>query len=157
MKLCEADRMAINISDLPIQYQQQALAKLAEQEQRKRTEPQQAARSKYGNVKTGRGDLHFDSKKEAHRFDELAVELAAGTIKDLRLQVEFTLQAAYTTPTGERVRAIRYLADFTYYRETGGNWEYVVEDVKSKPTRTKTYKIKKKMMADRLGLTITEI
>lgn len=149
--------MAINISDLPIQYQQQAMAKLAKQEQRKRAELQQPARLKYGNVKTGRGDLHFDSKKEARRFDELAVELAAGAIKDLRLQVEFTLQAAYTTPTGERVRAIRYLADFTYYRNTGGSWEYVVEDVKSKPTRTKTYMMKKKMMADRLGLTITEI
>ena len=71
--------------------------------------------------------------------------------------MEFTLQEAYTTPTGERVRAIRYRADFTYYRDTGGNWEYVVEDVKSKPTRTKTYMMKKKMMADRLGLTITEI
>lgn len=149
--------MAINISDLPIQYQQQAMAKLAKQEQRKRAELQQPARLKYGNVKTGRGDLHFDSKKEARRFDELAVELAAGAIKDLRLQVEFTLQAAYTTPTGERVRAIRYLADFTYYRNTGGSWEYVVEDVKSKQTRTKTYMMKKKMMADRLGLTITEI
>lgn len=148
---------SINLTDLPPKYQAQALAKLAKQEQRKKAEPQQPARSKYGNVKTGRGDLHFDSKKEAHRFDELAVELAAGTIKDLRLQVEFTLQAAYTAPTGERVRAIRYLADFAYYRDNGGNWEYVVEDVKSKPTRTKTYMMKKKMMADRLGLTITEI
>ena len=71
--------------------------------------------------------------------------------------MEFTLQAAYTTPDGERVRAIRYLADFTYYRDTGGSWEYVVEDVKSKPTRTRVYLMKKKMMADRLGLDITEI
>lgn len=148
---------SINLADLPPKYQAQALAKLAKQVKRKNAEPQQPARSKYGNVKTGRGDLHFDSKKEARRFDELTAELAAGAIKDLRLQVEFTLQEAYTTPTGERVRTIRYRADFTYYRDTGGNWEYVVEDVKSKPTRTKTYMMKKKMMADRLGLTITEI
>ena len=147
----------INLSDLPPKYQAQALAKLAKQEQKKRAGTQQPARSKYGNVKTGRDALHFDSKKEARRFDELAAELAAGTIKDLRLQVEFTLQAAYTTPDGERVRAIRYLADFTYYRDTGGSWEYVVEDVKSKPTRTRVYLMKKKMMADRLGLDITEI
>lgn len=148
---------SINLTDLPPKYQAQALAKLAKQAKRKNAEPQQPARSKYGNVKTERGDLHFDSKKEACRFDELAEELAAGTIKDLRLQVEFTLQAAHTTPDGKRVRAIRYLADFTYYRDTGGNWEYVVEDVKSKPTRTRVYLMKKKMMADRLGLDITEI
>ena len=127
------------------------------QEQRKKTELQKPARSKYGNVKTGRDALHFDSKKEAKRFDELEAELDAGTIKDLRLQVEFTLQAAYTTPSGERVRAIRYLADFTYYRNAGGSWEYVVEDVKSKATRTRVYMMKKKMMSDRLGLDITEI
>ena len=151
---------SINLADLPPKYQAQALAKLAKQAKRKNGEPQQparSARSKYGNVKTGRGDLHFDSKKEARRFDELKAELAAGAIKDLRLQVEFTLQEAYTKPSGERVRAIRYRADFTYYRGTGGSWEYVVEDVKSKPTRTKTYMMKKKMMADRLGLDITEI
>ena len=148
---------SINLADLPPKYQAQALAKLAKQEKRKSVDQQKPARSKYGNVKTGRDALHFDSKKEARRFDELTAELATGAIKDLRIQVEFTLQAAYTTTDGERVRAIRYLADFTYYRDTGGNWEYVVEDVKSKPTRTKTYMMKKKMMADRLGLTITEI
>lgn len=148
---------SINLDDLPPKYRAQALAKLAKQEKRKSAEPQQPARSKYGNVKAGRGDLHFDSKKEARRFDELAADLAAGAIKDLRLQVEFTLQAAYTTPAGERVRAIRYLADFTYYRNTSDGWAYVIEDVKSKPTRTRVYLMKKKMMADRLGLDITEI
>ena len=71
--------------------------------------------------------------------------------------MEFTLQPAYTAPTGERVRAIRYLADFTYYRRDGKSWAYVVEDVKSAATKTKTYMMKRKMMADRFGLTITEI
>ena len=71
--------------------------------------------------------------------------------------MEFTLQPAYTTPTGERVRAVRYLADFTYYRLDGNAWQYVVEDVKSRATRTETYRIKRKLMAERLGLTITEV
>ncbi len=115
------------------------------------------ARSKYGNIKTERENLHFDSKKEADRFDRLMLMLKAGEIKDLRLQVEFTLQPAYTTPEGERVRAIRYLADFTYYRKTEDGWEYVVEDVKTKPTRTRLYLMKKKLMIDRLGITITEV
>lgn len=147
----------INISDLPPKYQQQALQKLSEQRSISTPAANHYARSKYGNTKTERQGLHFDSKKEAQRFDELTLMLHAGEIKDLRLQVEFTLQAAYTTPKGERVRAIRYLADFTYYRTAGDTWEYIVEDVKSNPTRTKAYLMKKKMMADRLGLTITEI
>lgn len=132
------------------------MKQLAEQMQKKQAEAEQPARSKYGNVKTGRDALRFDSKKEARRFDELVIMQQAGEIKDLRLQVEFTLQAAYTTPSGERVRAIRYLADFAYYRRSGDGWEYVVEDVKSRPTRTRAYMMKKKLMADRLGLTITE-
>lgn len=146
----------IDLSDLPPKYQAQALEQLARQERRKKAAAEAPARSKYGNVKTGRAALHFDSQKEARRFDELAAELAAGEIRDLRLQVEFTLQAAYTTTEGERVRAIRYLADFAYYRRSGDAWEYVVEDVKSRPTRTRAYLMKKKLMADRLGLTITE-
>lgn len=146
----------INFSDLPPRYQQQAMKQLAEQMQKKQAAAEQPARSKYGNVKTGRDALRFDSKKEARRFDELMIMQQAGEIKGLRLQVEFTLQAAYTTPSGERVRAIRYLADFAYYRRSGDGWEYVVEDVKSRPTRTRAYMMKKKLMADRLGLTITE-
>lgn len=151
--------MAIDIRDLPPKAQAQALKQLAAQQREKeeRQRDTKPARSKYGNVKTGRAALHFDSKKEAARFDQLLLELRAGVIRDLRLQVEFTLQAAYTTTEGERVRAIRYLADFAYYRRAGEGWEYVVEDVKSKPTRTRAYMMKKKMMADRLGLTITEV
>lgn len=160
--------MAINVNDLPPKYQRQALEKYMEQQARRGLMPsaavpqEKAKANKYHNTPTERvtasgAVLHFDSQKEARRYDILAARLQAGQIRDLRLQVEFTLQEAYTTPTGERVRAIRYRADFTYYRDTGGNWEYVVEDVKSKPTRTKTYMMKKKMMADRLGLTITEI
>ena len=146
----------ISISDLPPKYQAQALRQLQDREQKK-AKAGTPARSKYGNIKTGRADLHFDSKKEAARYDQLMAERAAGAIRDLRLQVEFTLQGAFTTPDGQRVRAIRYKADFTYYRRAGDSWEFVVEDVKSRPTRTKEYVMKKKMMVERLGLTITEV
>lgn len=150
----------VSITDLPPKYQAQALQQLQAQAKRK-AEAQAAtpARSKYGNVKTGRAALHFDSKKEAARFDELMALAAAGAVRDLRLQDAFTLQRSYITPAGQRVRAIKYVADFTYYRRAGESdaWEFVVEDVKSKPTRTKEYLMKKKMMAERLGLTITEV
>lgn len=51
--------------------------------------------------------IRFDSKKEAGRFRELQAMLQAGLIRELRLQQDFTLQEAYTTPDGRRIRAIR--------------------------------------------------
>ena len=58
--------------------------------------------------------LRFDSQKEARRYDELAALERAGKIRDLRMQVDFTLQEAYTDGEGRRVWAIRYKADFSY-------------------------------------------
>lgn len=134
---------------------------------------------KYHNVKTVAEGIHFDSRKEARRFQLLMEAVRAGLIDDLRLQQDFTLQEAYTTPTGVRIRAIRYRADFTY-RVVCANYEHVmtvgyseidwwrevihqhgrgalvIEDVKSNGTRTKDYRLKYKMMADR-GFLIREV
>ncbi len=103
--------------------------------------------------------LRFDSQKEACQYDELLVMLHAGTIRELRLQVDFTLQEAYTDSEGKRVRAIRYKADFTYWKQDEKSaWvRYVVEDVKSRPTRTKEYMMKRKMMKDHYGIDIQEV
>ena len=97
---------------------------------------------KYKNKKAERGVVRFDSQKEARRYDELMVMLRAEIITDLRLQPQFTLQESYLTEDGQRIRAIRYTADFSY--RFGG--KLVVEDVKSKPTRTKEYLRNKKMI-----------
>lgn len=145
---------SVNILDLPPRYQRQALAKLA-QGGKARDAPRE---NKYHNQPTVRmtenaSALRFDSKKEARRYDALMVQLRAGEICDLRLQVDFTLQEAYTAPDGQRVRAIRYKADFTYRRGS----EYVVEDVKSRATRTDKYAIKRKMMMDKFGISIQEV
>lgn len=118
---------------------------------------------KYHNQPDTRGKIKFDSKKEARRYDELMLLLQAGEIRKLRLQAQYTLQEGYTTPEGERVRAIRYVADFAYERATAPDvtgevhWLPVVEDVKSKATKTETYKIKAKLLKERFGLTITEV
>lgn len=157
--------MAINISDLPPKYQQQAVEKYMKQQKRRGPVPPAAAvqntdrAAKYRNTPTERvtasgAVLRFDSQKEARRYDYLALRQQAGEIHDLRLQVDFTLQEAYTDPEGRRVRAIRYRADFTY-RERDGR--LVVEDVKSKPTRTREYLIKRKLMKERRGIDITEV
>lgn len=56
---------------------------------------------------------------------------------------------------GRRVRAIRYRADFTYHE--GAKGVQVVEDVKSRATRTREYAVKKKLLKDRFGIDITEV
>ena len=173
--------MAINVNDLPPKYQRQALEKYMEQQARRGLMPSaavpqdKAKANKYHNIPTERvtasgAVLHFDSQKEARRYDGLTARLQAGQIRDLRLQVEFTLQEAYTDTEGCRVRAIRYKADFTYYRppengshaaywadQTGTPWVLVVEDVKSRATKTQKYAIKKKLLKERFGLDITEV
>ncbi|MEG2175616.1 MAG: DUF1064 domain-containing protein [Oscillibacter sp.] len=155
--------MAISVTDLPPKYQAQAMKQYMEQQARRGTAPSAAAQeptkgNKYHNKPTERvtpsgAVLHFDSQKEARRYDALALRLQAGQIRDLRLQVDFTLQEAYTDTEGRRVRAIRYKADFTYWERE----RQVVEDVKSKPTKTKTYAMKRKMLKDRFGIDITEV
>lgn len=155
--------MAIQTKDLPVWAQKQILRKLAEQQAvkaaAKETNEKRSGKRKYRNVptsvKNGEAELHFDSRKEAERYETLKLLLTAGEIRDLRLQQEFTLIEAYTTPKGKRVRAERYKADFAYYTRDG---RYVVEDVKGgTATKTKTYEIKKKQMLDKYGIEITEV
>lgn len=118
---------------------------------------------KYRNIRTQVDGIPFDSQKEARRFIELKYLLKAGRIRKLKLQPQFTLQESYITPEGERVRALKYVADFSYERPTEPDqngyihWVKVVEDVKSQATRTEKYKIKKKLMLERLGMAVVEI
>lgn len=122
--------------------------------------------AKYGNEKAFRkmpnGQLfRFDSQKELRRYDELMVMQRAGEIKDLRLQVQFTLQESYTTSDGDKIRAMHYIADFVYKRKTKPDqngqiyWLETVEDVKG--VQTDVYKMKKKMMQDKFGIVIQEV
>lgn len=130
---------------------------------------------KYRNVETSVAGVRFQSMKEARRYEYLRRCVELGVIEDLRLQVDFTLQEGYTTAAGERIRAIRYKADFTYKVKSAGydhilqvdvaDIEYwrglypgtvVIEDTKTRGTRTKEYKIKRKLMADK-GYEIREV
>lgn len=195
--------MGIYLNDLPPKAREQVARKMVQKttpQSRKRdsspytgephlsagcadSSPQGEPLGKYHNVKTVRyvGDnaIHFDSQKEARRFDELVLLERAGKIRELKLQVDFTLQEAYTAPaTGNRVRAIRYKADFTYLERVrddfgaeiatsangllamtnqDGAWRLVVEDVKSEATRTRVYEIKKKLLMEKFGLAIREV
>lgn len=152
----------MKIDDLPEKYRKQAAQKLEQQNRRRASgrelakqmaEERKEARhaSKYGNQITTVNGIQFDSQKEADRYQQLITLLKAGKITRLKLQHSFTLQGAFITPDGEKIRAITYIADFTYYDENGA---FIVEDVKGYKTRT--YKDKYKRMAE-LGYHITEV
>ena len=142
--------MAIGFDDLSPSAQKRAMQLYAAADGA-REEKKKA--SKYHAEKDKRGNLKFDSRKEARRYDALVLLLRRGEITDLRIQPEFTLIEAYTMPDGERVRAMRYRADFSYRK----NGEMIVEDVKSEATRTRVYLDKRKMMQEKYGITVREV
>lgn len=154
--------MGVDIRQLAPWAQKQIAQKIAEQnrEQAKKLvqEQQEQKPNKYRNIPDERAaddgtSIKFKSKAEARRYDDLMILYRAGQIHELKLQPQFTLQEAYTLPNGKRIRAIRYDADFSYNTGSG----LVVEDVKSKATKTRVYAMKKKLMQEKFGITITEI
>ena len=108
---------------------------------------------KYHSKKTTVDGITFDSKKEANRYCELKLLEKAGKIKDLELQHQFVLQPPFKK-NGKTIRAITYVADFTYYDLE--RMKNVVEDVKG--YKTDVYQIKKKIFEYKYpGLTIVEV
>nr|DAL34531.1 MAG TPA_asm: Endonuclease [Caudoviricetes sp.] len=114
---------------------------------------------KYNNQPTERllsnGEcIKFGSKTEAAYYDELVLREKLGQVRKIRLQVEYLLKPAYTDgETGERIPRIAYFADFVFeeLREEG-NWTTRIVDTKGggrKGTSTKTFAIKRKLMADK--------
>ena len=108
--------MGVDVKDLPPAYKAQALRKWAEQERKKKRLPLPCLAdagpgkpAKYHNKPTERvtasgAVLRFDSQKEARRYDELAALEQARAIRNLRMQVDFTLQEAYTVQGGFYIR-----------------------------------------------------
>lgn len=90
--------------------------------------------------------LWFASQREARRWLELLQLERAGKISDLRRQVRYRLEV-------KGVLICNYVADFNYREWTGPGspnvgwcevWCEVVEDCKG--TRTREYRIKRKLM-----------
>lgn len=105
-------------------------------------------KSKYGNQKVEYDGIVFDSKKERDRYCELKLLEKAKIITDLKRQVKFVL-----VEKNGKERETSYIADFVYKQ---GN-ELVVEDVKSKATKTPLYRLKKKLMLERYNIKIKEV
>ena len=109
--------------------------------------------SKYHNKKTVVDGRTFDSRKEANRYCELKLLQRAGEIYDLSCQVPFKICEAGYKKGKMLFKASYYYADFTYRTKDG---EFVVEDVKSKATKTDLYKLKKKLLYNGYGYEVHE-
>lgn len=102
--------------------------------------------NKYRAVKTRIGNIIFDSKAEAQRYQELILLQKAGEIKGLILQPQFLLQESFRY-YGKAIRAITYIADFQYFDIKTS--QVIVEDVKGMETRE--FQIKKKLFLKQYG------
>lgn len=107
-------------------------------------------KSKYGAKKCEYDGIKFDSQKERDRYIELKLLEKGGGITDLQLQVPFVLQDGFKF-NGKKILPIKYIADFTYWK----NGELVIEDVKGK--KTDVYELKKKMFMYRYKKYISEV
>lgn len=111
--------------------------------------------NKYHARKWELDGMMFDSRKEARRWQELRYLFRAGVISHLERQTPFELIPAQKDESGKVLeRAVTYRADFTYWDENG---RFVIEDVKSKATKTREYIIKRKLLLYRFGLRIKEV
>lgn len=108
--------------------------------------------SKYGNRKTVVDGIEFDSKHEAERWCELKLLQRAGEISNLHRQVPFSLIPAQRVNGKVVEKAVKYIADFSYWTKDG---QYIVEDAKG--VRTKEYILKRKMMLHFHGIQIKEV
>lgn len=106
-------------------------------------------RSKYHAKRTSVDGITFDSKREADRYLVLKSMEEDGTIENLRRQVRYELVPAFDVD-GKHYRPVFYVADFVY-RENGHE---VIEDVKG--VVTDVYRLKRKLVAYRYGMSIRE-
>ena len=93
-------------------------------------------RNKYNAIKQMYNGEIFDSKKELKRFMELEILLRAREIADLEIHPKFDLMV-------NGVKIGKYTADFRYKKDN----DIIVEDVKSRATKTRDYILRKKILA----------
>ena len=114
---------------------------------------------KYRNQKTVAetkdGLQTFDSRKEARRYQFLRFLEMNGRISDLKTQVRYEVIPKQENESGDVVRPCVYIADFVYTQDG----KTIVEDVKGYKNGTayELFKLKKKLMLYRFGITVKEV
>lgn len=119
-------------------------------------------RQKYGARARDVDGFHFDSTKEAKRYRELVLLQLAGDISHLEIHPTYTIDvvplavvyAGAPLSADALILVGMYTADFRYVDASGA---VVVEDVKSKPTKTTAYRLRKRLVEAIYGITITEL
>lgn len=88
----------------------------------------------------------FDSKREHQRFHVLRLMERCGEIRNLERSPRFDLIV-------NGIKCGFYKADFAYFK----NEKRVIEDVKSEPTKTPVYRLKKRIVEALYGVEIVEV
>ncbi len=107
-------------------------------------------KNKYHAKKIVVGNERYDSRAEYKRALQLELLQKAGVISNLQHHEKIVL-----IPKSKYGRGIYYEADFSY--TDNKTKEKIIEDVKSKPTVTKIFRLKKRMIQEQYGITIREI
>jgi hypothetical protein len=115
-----------------------------------------APRRKYGNTKTTIDKFTFDSKKEAEFYLLLKMRERLKEIDHLELQPVFEL---YVEPPGRgRIHVGDFTPDFRYWERLPDGGETLrVVDVKSEPTKTEAYRLRKKLAEAIYGIEVIEV
>ena len=117
-----------------------------------------ATANKYHATKVQLDGIWFDSRREAARYQELQLLVLAGEIEALEVHPGFALMVPDLTTEGPPFVFHTfgwYHADFQYRNVHTGN--VIVEDVKSTPTRTEAYKLRKRFVEAQYQITIVEV
>jgi len=116
-------------------------------------------RPKYNAKKFEADGIKWDSRREYKRWLDLVAMQKRGEICLLERQVPFVLHDAYVNGNGKKIREIKYIADFTYFKiENSDVAEFMtVEDSKGF-RKLPAYLMKIKLFEKRYyPLTITEV
>lgn len=103
-------------------------------------------RNKFGAVKTEVDGITFDSRKEANRYEQLKLLERSGAICNLEIKPVFPFIV-------NGVTCFKMIPDFAYFERE----RRIVEDVKSAPTKTRAYRIKKKCIEALYSIEIREV
>lgn len=104
--------------------------------------------NKYSAVVCEADGITFASKAERRRYFVLKVRQERGEISGLQVHPSWPLEV-------NGVKLGRYSPDFVYWDNARAM--SVVEDVKSRPTKTRDYILRKKLMLALHGVTVEEV
>lgn len=114
-------------------------------------------RNKFKAKKITIDGVIFASGKEGRRYQELKILEEKGLIKELIIHKRFPLHCI-TELGGKSFKPVASIEpDFCYKEFREKQFYPVVEEVKSKPTRTPLYRLKKKMFESEYGIQIREV